>query len=223
MDQNRKDDFGRIVLLNGAPRAGKSAIVDVMQQTLLGVWVNLGVDVHAGILPQHVRPGIGLRPGGERPDLEALLPALHAALFDSMAAHSRQGLHVVADLGLHHDYAGLYDPLRVAALHLAHHPVLLVGITCPIEEILRRRAIPQAGREGQYLTRDAEGAIPAPVARWQAAVHDPGIYDLTVDTSVMTPGECAAAIGEALDRNPTGWTALQRAALATRARHRTPC
>lgn len=35
-------------------------------------------------------------------DIEALIPALYAAFYDSVAAHSRQGLNVVADVG-HHD------------------------------------------------------------------------------------------------------------------------
>jgi chloramphenicol 3-O phosphotransferase len=58
--------------------------------------MNLGVDVFSRcVTPPRYRPGMGLRPGGgERPDIEALLPALYA--------HSRHGLNVVADVG-HHD------------------------------------------------------------------------------------------------------------------------
>ena len=55
---------GQIVILNGAPRAGKSSIVKVMQDTFDGVWMNLGVDVFArGVTPKKYQPGIGLRPG----------------------------------------------------------------------------------------------------------------------------------------------------------------
>ena len=36
---------GQIVLLNGAPRSGKSSIVAVIQETFDGPWMNLGVDV----------------------------------------------------------------------------------------------------------------------------------------------------------------------------------
>jgi chloramphenicol 3-O phosphotransferase len=32
------------------------------------------------------------------------------------------------------------------------------------------------------------------VRRWQEEVHRPGIYDLEVDTSILTPEQCAAAI-----------------------------
>ena len=65
--------------------------------------MNLGVDAHmAGVMPRRYSPGIGLRPGGERPDLEPLVVRFYAALYESIAAHSRLGLHVVSDFG-HHD------------------------------------------------------------------------------------------------------------------------
>jgi chloramphenicol 3-O-phosphotransferase len=40
---------GWIVLLNGAPRSGKSSIVDVIQETFDGPWLNLGVDVFSQV------------------------------------------------------------------------------------------------------------------------------------------------------------------------------
>ena len=61
---------GRIVVLNGAPRSGKSSIAAAIQGRVPGDWVNLGVDAFNRTMPEHLRPGIGLRPGGERPDLE---------------------------------------------------------------------------------------------------------------------------------------------------------
>jgi chloramphenicol 3-O phosphotransferase len=61
--------------------------------------------------------------------------------------------------------------------------------------------------------RDAP--VPAPVLRWQEAVHTPGIYDMEVDTSRLSPEACAALIREHLDSGP-GPTAFPRlAALAT--------
>ncbi len=35
---------GQIVILNGAPRSGKSSIVNAIQETFEGLWMNLGVD-----------------------------------------------------------------------------------------------------------------------------------------------------------------------------------
>jgi chloramphenicol 3-O phosphotransferase len=187
---------GWVVVLNGAPRSGKSSIAAVIQETFDGPWMNLGVDVFSRqVTPPRYRPGMGLRPGGgERPDIEALIPALYAAFYDSVAAHARHGLNVVADVGHHDAYAAPLHPLRDAARRLRGLPALLVGVRCPIEEIMRRRDAGQPGREGRYATSGPGGEIPDPVLRWQHHVHQPGIYDLEIDTSTLTPETAAAAI-----------------------------
>src|SRR4051795_11520328 len=59
-----------IVVLNGAPRSGKSSIAGAIQASSTDPWINLGVDVWMRATPTAFQPGIGLRPGGERPDLE---------------------------------------------------------------------------------------------------------------------------------------------------------
>lgn len=191
---------GTIVILNGAPRSGKSSIVAAIQETFDGVWMNLGVDVYVRhVIPPAVRPGIGLRPGGERPDLEPLIPAMYAALYESAAAHSRLGWNVVMDVG-HHDFYSL--PLGIlpdCARRLAGLPAILVGVRCPLETILERRNANQPGREGEYLRATDADPIPDPIVRWQTAVHDPGIYDLEVDTSHLSPQECAAVIWRFID------------------------
>src|SRR5436305_14484961 len=96
---------GKIIILNGVPRGGKSSIVAAIQATFDGVWMNLGVDRFMQMTPQRYLPGMGLRPGGERPDLEPLLPILYGAMYESIAAHSRIGLNVVVDVGHHDAYA----------------------------------------------------------------------------------------------------------------------
>lgn len=184
---------GRVVVLNGAPRAGKSSIAATMQQVLPGRWINLGVDAQNKTLPPALLPGIGLRPGGERPDLEPNVTPLFLALYDTIAAHARQGFDVVADVGHHDDYSTPLGILPQCARLLAGLPVLFVGVFCPIEVIMaRRNADPQGGF---YVGGDS---VPAPVLRWQSAVHVPGIYDVSVDAGVMTPQECVAVIAAGL-------------------------
>jgi chloramphenicol 3-O phosphotransferase len=67
---------GWVVVLNGPPRSGKSSIADVIQETFDGPWLNLGVEVFSQfVTPPRLRPGIGLRPGGERPVLARSPPS----------------------------------------------------------------------------------------------------------------------------------------------------
>jgi chloramphenicol 3-O phosphotransferase len=185
---------GTIVVLNGAPRAGKSSIVAVIQDTFGGPWLNLGVDVARSMTPDRCQPGIGLRPGEPQHAAAPLVPVLYAALYDSIAAHSRHGLNVVAEFG-HHDAGILVDCAR----RLSGLPALLVGVRCPLDVIMERR---NASPPGRYAVATPEAPVPPPVRRWQDTVHVPGIYDLEVDTSEASPEECAAAIRRRLEDGP---------------------
>jgi chloramphenicol 3-O phosphotransferase len=194
---------GTIVLLNGAPRSGKSSIARAVQASLPGVWINLGVDVAMAAMPQHLKPGLGLRPGGERPDLEPLVQQQYGALFDSIAAHARNGLSVVSDLGIHDFYSKPLGILADAVRRLDGLPVLFVGVRAPIEVIMARRNADSQG--GYYET----GSVPPlTVTRWDA-VHSPGLYDLEVDTSQTTPEQAAENIARLIKSWPVP-TAFER-------------
>lgn len=199
---------GQIVILNGTPRSGKSSIVAVIQDTFDGVWVNLGVDRFMQMTPAKYLPGIGLRPGGERPDLEPLIAVLYRGLYDSIAAHSRLGLNVVVDVGHHDAYAISRDILPDCARRLMRLPVLFVGIRCPIEIIMERRRA-----TGWNTDTTADAPIPLPIQLWQEEVHNPGIYDLELDTSTLSPEACAAAIRLHLLHGPRPSAFEQLAAL----------
>ncbi len=199
---------GQIVILNGAPRSGKSSIVAAIQATLDGPWMNIGVDVFVReVTPPRYRPGMGLRPGEPDHPVAPLVPVFYAAMYDSIAAHSRAGLNVVVDVG-HYDAAILADSAR----RLAGLPVLFVGVRCPIGVIMARRNAGQPGREHDYATGSDAEPVPAPVLRWQNAVHVPGIYDLELDTARLSPEECAAAIRRRLDAGASGTAFPQLAA-----------
>ncbi len=199
---------GQIVILNGVPRSGKSSIAAAIQDTFEGLWMNLGVDEFMAMTPARYRPGIGLRPGGERPDLEPTVVLLYRALYETIAAHSRLGLNVVADVGHHDAYAVPRGILPSCARQLLGLPVLFVGVRCPLAVILeRRRATWGAGNLEDAATRRA-------VERWQQAVHAPGLYDLEVDTATLSAEECAAAIRLRLAQGPPPTAFLRLAALA---------
>jgi chloramphenicol 3-O phosphotransferase len=117
---------------------------------------------------------------------------MYAALYESAAAHSRLGLNVVMDVGHHDSYSRPLGVLRDCAKLLQGLPAVLVGVRCPIEVILARRNADQEGR--QYVKATPDDPVPEPVAKWQHEVHVPGVYDLEVDTSLLSPSECAERI-----------------------------
>jgi chloramphenicol 3-O phosphotransferase len=162
--------------------------------------MNLGVDVFVReVTPERYRPGMGLRPGNDLPELRPLVPALYRALYGSIAAHAREGLNVVADVG-HYDRAILAECAKI----VAGLPVLFVGVRSPIAEIMRRRNAGQPGREGHYAVGTAEDPVPVPVRRWQEGVDAVGPYDLEVDTSVLDPTASADVIRRRLRDGPPG-------------------
>jgi chloramphenicol 3-O phosphotransferase len=188
--------LGQIVLLNGPPRAGKTSIATAIQDRFEGVWMNLGLDNFKSMTPARYQPGIGLRPGGEAPQLEPLVVTLYLAMYESIAAHSRRGVNVVADVGHHDGYSQPLGILPQCARLLDGLPALLVGVRCPIEVIMARR---QATWGRSY---EPDGSIPRPIRLFQELVHTPGIYDLEVDTSQLSPEQSADAIRRHLDEGP---------------------
>jgi chloramphenicol 3-O phosphotransferase len=161
--------------------------------------VNLGVDTSMRSTPEPLQPGIGLRPGGERPDLEDVVVVLNAAMYESIAAHAGLGLDVVVDVGHHEAYSKPLHILRDGARRLAGLQVLWVGVRCPIDVIWQRR------EESWGQRRDcADEELLAAAERWQYEVHAHSSYDLEVDTSVLTPAQCTEIIAKRLRTGPSG-------------------
>jgi chloramphenicol 3-O phosphotransferase len=185
---------GQIVVLNGAPRSGKSSIVAAIQKAFDGIWMNLGVDVARAMTPPRYQPGIGLRPGEEAHPTAPLLPPLYAALYESVAAHSRLGLNVAVDVG-HYDAAILADCAR----RLDGLPTLFVGVVCELDVVMERRRATGLLPEVEAVPGEP---APEPVRRWQREVHRHGPYDLELDTSTLSASECAEAIRRRLASPP---------------------
>ena len=197
---------GSIVVLNGPPRSGKSSIAAAIQAAD-GPWMNLGVDLVRAATPVALQPGIGLRPGGERPELEPFVVASYLALYDSVVAHARRGISVVVDVGHHDEYSRPLHVLETISAVLAEVGALFVGVSCPVEILLRRREETGWGPPNPPFLPGTR--IPVAVGRWSSAVHDPGVYDVEVDTSLKTPDEAASEILNRLGEGvPTAFTRI---------------
>jgi chloramphenicol 3-O phosphotransferase len=125
--------------LNGPPRAGKTSIATAIQERFDGVWMYLGMDSFKAMTPPRYQPGIGLRPGGERPDLEPLVATLYRGMYQAIADHSRLGVNVVADATHHEHYSRPLRILATCAELLRDLPLLFVAVRCPIDVIRQRR------------------------------------------------------------------------------------
>ena len=199
--------IGQVIVLNGVPRAGKTSIAEEIQRSFPGVWMNLGVDNHIKATPESLRPGVGLRPGGQvDPKIEEMVPTLYAALYDSVRAHALHGLNVVMDAKHHDSYIQPRGYLLPdCARRMAGIPVLFIGVTCALEEIWKRLE--------KTWGRTRENADPhqlAAIELGQTVTHEHD-YDLMVDTTQRTALDCAAEIRE-LMQNPPEPTAFERLA-----------
>ncbi|MFA7413252.1 MAG: chloramphenicol phosphotransferase [Rhizobium sp.] len=197
---------GQIVILNGVPRSGKASVAKAIQSRFPGLWMNLGLDTTGRFLP-----GIGIHQGGERPDLQNVLPLFLAARWESIALYSRLGLNVVADLGLDGGYPRAPGLISDCARRMASFPVLFVRVFC-LSETARRREQDEAGRKGLHVRAGDAHMAPSQGGRFDREVQRPKLFDMTVDTDVLTSRECADAILEQLDRGIPRPTALERAA-----------
>jgi len=175
-------------VINGVPRSGKTSLALEIMAASSDHWVNVGVDSVMAETADHFQPGIGLRPGGERPDLEQLVLISYEHLFSSVAGHLRAGVNVVADVGIHDDYRRPLDIVGVMRDALADHDVLFVGLHCSLVALRERREL------SGYLTWQPGEPIPDPVVRWQRAVHRGKAYDLELDTTSTSASACAVTV-----------------------------
>ena len=121
--------------------------------------------------------GLADRAGGVGHDL---VRGMHRAI----AALSQAGCNVIAD-------HVLVEPAwaRGCAVLLADLPAYLVGVQCPLEVLEQR----ERSRKNRTLGQ---------ARRQYPLIHKYTCYDLEVDTSTLSPDECALRIRSRLDYPP---------------------
>jgi chloramphenicol 3-O phosphotransferase len=173
----------RVIYLNGTSSAGKSSIARALQGMLDDLYLHVSLDVFMQMVPPHGwdrEGGMVIAPLKEGEGLQFEFGPLCQTLFSgfhrSLTALASAGNNLIVD-----DVLMERRWLREAVEALTSHEVCFVGVRCPVEVAEERertrsnRAIGTA--RGQYN---------------QVQMH--GIYDVEVDTSILTPAECAQRI-----------------------------
>lgn len=183
---------GTIIILNGASSSGKTSVLNALQEILPEPYLNAGIDKFIWMLPERYldRPlwddvlGLAITAGTTG---HTLVSGMHRAI----AALSRTGNHVLAD-------HVLVEPrwVQECAELFCELPAYLIGIRCPLDVLEQR----EKSRKNRTLGQ----------ARAQfEMVHAHGVYDLEVDTSILSTSECALQIKQRIE-NGAPPTALKR-------------
>lgn len=174
----------RIVLLNGAGSAGKSSIAKALQAIASEPYLHMQMDTFLEMLPEALQenmPGFAyttiFEDGKPAVAIEAGAVGKRAmqGMRHAIAAMAGQGNNLIVD-----DVMLDGEMARYQAL-LADFELFRVGVLAPLD-VLEARESERADR------------LPG-LARWQfERVHKGAAYDLEVDTSRLTPFDCARLI-----------------------------
>ena len=179
---------GRVVLLHGTSSSGKTTVARALQKLSEEPWLRLGIDAFWGAIderwmehgPRAAEGCLWLEDARIRPG--SVGQRLTAGMRAALAACARVGNDMLVD-DVFIDPAWL-DGWRE---ELAGLEWLLVGVLAPLDVVEER----ERARGNRILGE----------ARAQFDVIHRGIeYDLTVDTSLQSPEECAREIIAALAR-----------------------
>ena len=185
---------GTIIVINGTSSSGKTSIMRILQERLDPPYLDMGVDRFIFMLPKRYlqRPlwddvlGLADHAGSAG---QLLFSGMHHAI----AALSTADLNVLVDHVLVEkqwvdECARLFCDL----------PAYLVGIQCPLEVLEAR----ERSRKDRTL---GQARLQFPV------IHKYAKYDLEIDTSLLTPGQCAERIIERLQSPPAAFHQLHSA------------
>ncbi|MDP9236558.1 MAG: chloramphenicol phosphotransferase CPT family protein [Chloroflexota bacterium] len=176
---------GRVIYLNGTSSAGKTSIALALQDVLDETFIRVGVDTFITMLPRKMfaTPTFEPAPGGGLRPVASFRDAVRRPMAGALAAMASTSDLIVDDVVNGDEW------LRSVVQALAPFTVLFVGVICPLEELERRESA-----RGNRQVGVARGGL--------ALAHKQGLYDLTVDTSVMTSAECAEVIKQRLIAGP---------------------
>jgi chloramphenicol 3-O phosphotransferase len=181
-----------IIFLNGTSSSGKTSILRSLQAQLPDPFLDMGIDRFIFMLPKRYL---------ERPLWDEILGkavqsgdagrVLFSGMHHAIEAVARQGSNILAD----HVFVEKAWVDECAGL-FAEMNAYLIGIYCPLE-ILEQRE------------RERKDRTPGQARTQYAVIHKYTCYDLELDTSVLSPEQCARKIIERLNAPPQAFRQLR--------------
>ena len=182
-----------IILLNGTSSAGKTSIAKALQRVMDTPYLHVPIDSFEDMMPERDIFG---EPGS--PEWQPLFNRMLSGFHHSVAALAAAGSNLVVD---HLLVQGVEPQTWLAECLdvLTPFTVYFIGVHCPLEE-LRRREMARGDRGIGQAERQFN------------RVHRHGVYDLELDTSVLSAEECALKIKELVeqDAHPQALITLRR-------------
>jgi chloramphenicol 3-O phosphotransferase len=183
----------RVILLNGTSSAGKTSIAKALQQIMDAPYLHVPVDSFGAMAPGPEKLG-----ESGSPRWQSVFSRLLSGFHHSLAALAAAGSNLIVD----HVLIQGEEPenwLTECLDLLAPFTVYFIGVHCPLEELRRRERA--RGDRGEGL------------AEYQLSrVHRHGVYDLEVDTSVLSADQCAVRIKKRVegDASPQALVTLRQ-------------
>ncbi len=184
-------ETGTILFLNGASSSGKTTLLETLQNRLDAPFLNMGIDKFIWMMPDRYldRP-LWDDVLGKATEAGQTGHTLFSGMHHAIAAAARRGNNILADHVLV-EKAWVEECAKL----FVELPAYLVGIHCPLEVLEQR----ERERKNRTLGQ----------ARAQfELVHRCSVYDLELDTSILTPEECASRIIARLETLPQAFRRL---------------
>lgn len=182
-----------IILLSGTSSAGKTTLAKALQNAMDAPYLHVPIDSFEDMIPGFDKFG---EPGS--PQWQPIFNRVISGFHHSLAALAGTGSNLIVD---HLLVQGVepYNWLEECLDQITPFNAYLVGVHCPLEE-LRRREMARGDRGIGQAERQFH------------RVHQHGVYDLEVDTSLLSAEECAVLIKERIECGtvPTALATVRR-------------
>jgi chloramphenicol 3-O phosphotransferase len=171
----------QIILLNGTSSSGKTTIARALQEILTEPYMYVSIDDFFHMYPERF-----LNPTSQQEAvvLARLVPAVISGLHKAVACLAQSGNNILVDHVLQEN-----TWLKECVEIWKGLDVLFIGVKCPLEKVEQREK--------------ERGDRNIGTARYQfERVHIHGLYDVEIDTSILSVDECVDRIIECIYDKP---------------------